>query len=377
MHFVVLLARRLAAQQISRHAHTAPSSLVAWLVAVQAQDFAGSKWALALRVSGKKNEVAIERALDRGHIVRTHALRGTWQFVTPRDARWLTRLGAARILRKSAARHRQLGLAQRELEKSGKTLARALKDRDSLTRSELAAALERAGIATTGPRLSHMLLAAELNEVICGGPRRGKEFAYASFDRVAPATESMPTGPDAHAMLAERYFKSRGPATLGDFAWWSGLNLGEARLALEAVTNGLESEVIDETTYYFASGAKVRSRAGVWLLPAFDEWLIAYRDRDATLAPEHSRRVNAGGGMLDPCIVVDGRVAGIWRRVLSRNSVEVDLYWFSRPRPSEVNAAAEAAGRYAAFLGLTPKITQRSFSSGGKRPPLRSRGRRA
>ena len=372
----MLLARRLAAQQISNQEHAAPAKLVAWLTAVQAQDYAAATWGLALRLEGSPAHSVVERALEKRRVVRTHALRGTWQFVTPKDARWITRLGAGRIVQQSAARYRQLGLTQRDFDRSMRIVARALEQRDSMTRKELEVALERGGVSTAGQRLSHLLLRAELEEVICGGARVGSQISYSLFDRVAPAKESMPTGSDACAVLAARYFRSRGPATAADFAWWSGLTLGQARAASEAAAPRLERDVVAGTVHYFGGSVRQGRSSGVWLLPAFDEWLIAYKNRDATLAPEHAKRVNAGGGMLDPCIVIGGRVMGTWRRTLSRERVAIELHWFTRPSSRDAGRAHAAAERYAASLGRVPEISETELGKGGKLPPLRSRSAR-
>ena len=87
-------------------------------------------------------------------------------------------------------------------------------------------------------------------------------------------------------------------------------------------------------------------------MPAFDEYLVAYRDRDAVLDPRFTRRFNLGGGMLSPCAVVDGRVIATWRRTLARESVAIDLDPFARPTRAARQSIAAAAESYGAFLGL-------------------------
>jgi hypothetical protein len=86
-----------------------------------------------------------------------------------------------------------------------------------------------------------------------------------------------------------------------------------------------------------------------FLLPAFDEYTVAYRDRAAVLEPGHGRHAN-GVDVLRPAIVVNGRVVGTWARALGNGSVEVDLRPFSRLGTTARRAAAAAARRYAAFL---------------------------
>jgi hypothetical protein len=346
-------ARRVAAQELARHAFDAPEDLVAWLGAVQAQDYAGVKWALGLRLRGG-TEDAIERALDAGAILRTHAFRFTWQLVTPADVRWMLALVAPRLHARAARRNKELELDPETLRKSKRVVERALRDGEHLTRHELAAALERAGISPAKQRLAHILAHAEIDGVICSGARRGKQSTYALLDLRTPSTRPIARD-EALATLAARYFRSRGPATVADFVWWSGLAPSDARAGLDGAKRGLVSDIIDGRTYFLADGgAARRARSGsVWLLPPFDEYLIAYRDRTAVLDPRHAKRVNRGGGLLDPSVVEGGRVVGTWRRTIARGAVAIEISPFA---PMSARAFAGAAKRYAAFLGLTPTV---------------------
>jgi Winged helix DNA-binding domain len=348
----VLAHRRLHAQQIARHDFRRPGDVVEWLGAVQAQDYGAAKWALGLRLPEGVTDVSIERALTEGDILRTHALRGTWQLVSPKDVRWMLALVAPRLVARFATRHRQLELDAATFRRSHIALGRALRDGNHLTRDELAAFLRRAGISTTGQRLAHLLARAELDVLICSGPRRGKLPTYALLDQRAPNPPARLPRDEALAELARRYFRSRGPATIADFVWWSGLTGSEARAGLESVKSSLTSEQINGQIYWRSDEPAPRIRSTTaHLLPAFDEYLIAYRNRDAMLDPEQVKRLNAGGGMLGPCIVLDGGVIGTWRRVLRRRTVAIELDLFE----SALNvkpAIRAAAARYAAFLGL-------------------------
>ncbi|HEV8244751.1 MAG TPA: winged helix DNA-binding domain-containing protein [Polyangiaceae bacterium] len=350
-------AQRLAVQQIARSRFETPGDLVAWLGAVQAQDYAAAKWALGLRLPPGTTDEAIERALADGTILRTHALRSTWQLVTPADIRWIVALVAPRQIARSARRDQELELDAVTLRRSRTALEKALRDGRHLTRAELATVLEKARISSGGQRLAHLLGRAELDGLICSGARRGKQSTYALLDHRAKKCKPLARD-EALARLARRYFQSRGPATVSDFCWWSGLSPAEARAGLESIKSTLVSDVVASQTYFRAESAKARHDSqAAYLLPAFDEYLVGYRNRDAVLGPEHVKRLNAGGGMLAPCVVINGRVIGTWRRVLGKANVSVELSLFEPPTSRQAQAIAGAARRYGAFLGVTACVS--------------------
>jgi hypothetical protein len=352
-----IAARRLIAQQIARPALKTPRDLVAWLGAVQAQDYAAVKWAAGLRLAGSATDAGIERAINEGAVLRTHALRGTWQLVAPADVRWMLELVAPRLIASYATRYRQLELDAATFRRSNAVLTEALRGGAQLTRAELASALEAAGISTAGQRLAHLLQRAELEALICGGARRGKQFTYTLLENRAPESHPRLERDEALAELTLRYFRSRGPATLDDFKWWSGLAPADARAGLDAVKSMLASTVIESRTYWHGKEAIARTRSSpAFLLPAFDEYLIAYRDRDAMLDPKYVNRLNAGGGMLGACLVLDGRVIGTWRRTLARAAVAIELDLFEAPAPRAQQAIAVAAQRYGAFHGVEASV---------------------
>jgi hypothetical protein len=201
-----------------------PCDVVRWLVAVQAQDYSGAKWALGLRLQGS-TEKNIEQAIADGSILRTHLMRPTWHFVTPADIRWLLALTAPRVHAVNAHMYRQLELDHSVFKRSNAALAKALREGQTLTRDELRGVLRKAGIAVDGNlRMSYLMMRAELDAIVCSGPRRGKQFTYALLDQGAPQPKTLHRD-EALVELVRRYFISRGPATVQDFAKWSGLNL--------------------------------------------------------------------------------------------------------------------------------------------------------
>jgi len=214
--------RRLANQHLVAPTLTAAAEVVGMLGAVQAQDYAGAKWAVAQRATGLADS-HIEQAFATGAILRTHVLRPTWPFILPQDARWMLELTAPRIMQAMAYYNRQLELDAKLLRRSNAVLERTLHDGMQLTRTELSAALRRAGVRlATGQHVGNVLLQAELDRVIISGARRGKQFTYALFDERVPAAPPRDRD-EALRDLTRRYFATRGPATVQDFAWWSGL----------------------------------------------------------------------------------------------------------------------------------------------------------
>ena len=353
-----ITAHRLARQLIARQPLKSPAAVVAWFGAIQAQDYLAALWALGLRTP-KAAEGTIEAAIADGSVIRTHAFRGTWQYVTPGDLRWMLGLVGARVIAASASRYRELELDPKTLMRCEELFARALSGGKQLTRAEMARVLTQRRVPAVNRRLIHILGHAELDGVICSGGRRGKQPTFALLDDRVPRSRPI-SHDEALARIASRYFQSRGPATDRDLAWWTGLPLTMARRAIDLSAGGLESAMIDGERYWFTGGAARPARSpDAHLLPAFDEYLVGYQNRSAMLDPRHLRKVNAGGGMLKPAVVVDGRVVGTWRRVLEKGSVSVTALLFEPPSAVQHNAITKATDRYAGFLGLTPRLVIR------------------
>src|SRR5712691_6941388 len=264
--------QRLHNQRVAGAPFEKPVDAVTWLGAVQAQDFAGAKWALGLRMQGATDE-SIEQAFADGTIFRTHVMRPTWHFVSPADIRWLLALTAPRVHAASAYHSRRLELDEVAFRSTNAVLTNALQGGKQLTRDELASTLQQAGIVTEGEqRVTYIMMRAELDGIICSGARRGKQFTYALLEERAPQARTLERD-EALAELTRRYFTSHGPATLQDFVWWSGLTGADARVGLAMVKSQLMHEVVDGQTYWLSTAmptAKDMSPTA-YLLPNFDE----------------------------------------------------------------------------------------------------------
>ena len=342
-----VVSQRLDNHKLSSSEFKKPVDVVRWLGAVQAQDFNGAKWALALRMRAA-TDAAVQEAFNDGQILRTHLMRPTWHFVAPEDIRWLLQLTAPRINVRCGSAYRRYELDNATLKRSNKTLTKALQGGKYLIRSALKKVLNRAGIAADDTvRMAHILLRAELDGVVCSGPRVGKQFTYALLEERTPATSSL-TRDEALARLTQRYFTSHGPATLQDFIWWSGLTTADARHGVDLVDRHLRQELIDEKVYLSPRAVKARAKPthSAHLLPAYDEYTVAYKDRQTIFPQNNGNPSITTWGLLGPIVILDGRVVGTWKRTNDKLALNIsqDL------KESERSAIAQAADRYTAFL---------------------------
>jgi len=347
---------RLHNQRLSTTNFKTPKEVVNWLGAVQAQDYAGAKWALGQRLKDS-NDTILEQAFTDGSILRTHLLRPTWHFITPEDIRWLLMLTAPRVHTVNAFMYRQTGLDKRMLRKGITILEKELQNGKQLTRDELASALEKAGIPTDNLRSAHLMMYAELEGIICSGARRGKQFTYALLEERVPPTKAI-TRDEALTELAKRYFTSRGPATLKDFTWWSGLTTTDARIGIEMVKSQFVSTIINDQTYWFRESESPVKRKTITahLLPNYDEYIVGYTDRSLIHNISHDKKLDARGNVLfQNTIMINGRVTGTWKRTLKKSSLEVELNPFNAMMKTESQAVTEAIARYGKFIELPVK----------------------
>jgi len=349
-----IIWQRLYNERLLGSCFPTPERVVAWFGAVQAQDYSGAKWAIGQRIE-HCSDAAVERAFQRGRILRTHVLRPTWHFVMPADIRWMLELTAPRIRALMAHYDRKLELDAKLVRRSNAALARALRGKSHLTREELGAVLGAVGIQAKGQRLGHLMMHAELDAVIVSGPRRGKQFTYALFDERVPA-EKPKSRDGALAELTKRYFESHGPALLRDFAWWSGLKVSDAKAGVEMVTPRLEKQQIEGKTYWFAPfEPKPRpAKPTVHLLPNYDEYLISYKDYSPVIDPKLFAGLGAAekAMLFNHLIVRNGQVIGGWRRTMEKDWVEVEIRLLTTLKRAERSELDKAGKRYAQFLGL-------------------------
>ncbi len=326
-------AQRIAVARLRRQhlggssAFSSAVDVVRALGAVQSQDFAGACWAIGMRATGL-TEADVHRAFDAGVILRTHVLRPTWHFVLAEDLAWMQRLTGGRVVALMASYNRTLGLTPAVYRKSRTVIERALTEQPYLTRSQLKLALDRARINTEGTqRLAHLVMHAEVDGLICSGPRMGNQHTYALLSTRAPSPRRL-DGDEALAELTRRYFACRAPATVQDFAWWSGLTVSQCRTGVQLLGCELVPKTIGGVQYHVPPDFELpRARnTSVHLLPNYDEFFIGYRDRTAIAQRlQNVGLVTGGSALIGHVITVGGQLVGGWKRVQQKGVTHVQV----------------------------------------------------
>jgi len=356
MTFKEIASLRLINQQVTCSKFTTAGDLVDWMGAMQAQDLSMAKWGLGLRVPGS-DEKSIEAAIESGEILRTHALRPTWHFVTPDSIHWMLDLSASRIKAAMKPMDKILELDDAVFSRSNAVIENAFKQNRDLSREAIVEKFVANNIPTSENRVSHMLVRAEMERIICSGKSKGNRQTYALLSERAPRTFTL-NRDEALAKLAATYFSSHGPATLHDFNWWSGLTVGETKHALEMVKENFVSETLDDKTYWFkeASQETADEKDKTYMLPAFDEFIISYSDRTAALLSENHKIAVSNNGIFRPVIVTNGKVTGIWRRTSKNNKVILETSFFLPETQPTKKTIANAFQPFIDFTGRQYEI---------------------
>lgn len=340
---------RLHHQHLLSKTVTAPENLVRYMGAMQAQDYAMVKWAIGCRLENAC-EREVEEAMADGRIIRTHLLRPTWHVVAAEDLRWMLGLTAPHVKRIMRTYDRQVGLDEKVHLRAQKLIEKELAKGEAKTRKELVAVLDRSRIPTDEFRAAHIMMQAELNALVCSGPRRDKQQTYMLVDARVPAGKKL-TRDEALHELALRYFTARGPATIADFSWWSGLSVVDSKHAVEMLGDLLYKESIGESTYFHNSLFSGETGDTLHLLPSYDEFLISYSDRTASIDPKHARRALTNNGIFRPVVVKDGTVIGTWSRNLGPKGVRLDFKFFKAKERLSRKVMGEVIEGYKWFLG--------------------------
>jgi len=347
---------RLGNQRLTRTYFRTPAEVVSWLGAVQAQDYLGAAWGVGLRARGVTAQ-DVGRAFDDGLILRTHVMRPTWHFVAPADIRWLLALTGPRVNRALVPYCRKAGLDEKILTRSRTAIEKALRDGRHPTRPEIGAVLRGIGVDVRGIDLAFVIMRMESDAVICSGPRRGRQFTYALLEERVPRATAL-TRDEALAELTRRFFSSHGPATLRDYAWWSGLTVRDARSGIELSKNALTAKDFDGLTCWSVAStpaARLQSPT-VRLLPNYDEYLIAHKDRDFVKDAASAGRAQVRSE-LQHLLTIDGKIRGTWKPRLTRTAAEVEVRVFRSLNTDEKRAVAAEAARYGRFVELPVKLT--------------------
>lgn len=349
---------RLASQGVLGPGFGSVPDAVRWMTATQAQDLQAALWAVGLRVRGA-GVSEIRAAIDVGAVVRSWPMRGTLHLVAPEDLRWMLGLTADRLTRSLAARHRELDISWPDIEKCRDVALERVTGGGSLSRAGLFALFEAAGQRTTGQRGIHILGTLCRHGWLVLGPLAGNQQLLVAFDEWIPVSRNLGRQ-EGIAEFALRYFRSHGPATLRDFAWWTQFPLTDVRSAFEHIRGQLVELEFGDASYWLSPetasllDAGVPGQRSVLLLPGFDEFVLGYTDRSLVLAPEHAGKIVPGGnGVFKKTVVAGGEVIGTWARAGTRKGAAVVPELFDGTKPLGPGAQAafgKAADQYEAFL---------------------------
>jgi hypothetical protein len=356
-----VLAIRMANLLLSSREARSPADVVAWMGAMQAQDLASREWSFGVRCDGL-TQADVHQATVNREILRTWPMRGTVHFVPPADAKWMLEITGVRAVSGVAGRRAQLGLTEHIVNRAVEVLHEALTGGRSLTRANCVQLLIDAGVHTAPEHGYHLLWYASQIGVTCIGPQHGKDQTFVLLDDWVPNPNVLGRD-EALATLAERYFRSHGPATRNDFVGWTGLTVGDAKRGIELAGDTL-------TTIDTESGPMITSAASLdqpvataarnddlLLLPGFDEYLLGYKDRSAMVDSGRLNQIIPGGnGVFKPTIVANGRVIGTWKRTVKARHVEIQAFPFEPFTKRQHLAFTGAAKAYATYLQLEATI---------------------
>ncbi|MDQ6480238.1 winged helix DNA-binding domain-containing protein [Dyadobacter sp. LHD-138] len=346
-----IIHSRLINQKIAHSTFNDPAEIVKYMVAMQAQEYAMAKWAIGLRVPGT-TEADVEKAFNQGAILRTHIMRPTWHFVAPEDIRWMITLTAPRVNAINAFMYRKCEIDEKTFNQCNDILTKTLEGGKHLTRNALKSELDKEIITGDGVRLSCLMMKAELDGLICSGPREGKQFTYALIDERVPAANVL-TKEESLAKLANRYFSSRGPAQLQDFVMWSGLTVKDAKTGIAALPDDFIHEQLDGKTYIYLPVPETSVKMQTtFLMPDYDEYGMSYKDRSSlfSLPPKilENPKLNIPYNRM---IVADGQIVGSWKRTIKNKEVDVETDYFKPINKKQQAAVQRAVKKYSTFVG--------------------------
>jgi winged helix DNA-binding protein len=340
---------RLAAQRIVATDLASPIDVVRHMLALQGQDLPGAKWSIGVRAPAV-TLADVDAALERREIVRSWPMRGTLHLLAAEDLKWMIALGTPGVLAASAKRRVELGLDDKTLGKLRAVVEKALAGGKRLTRQDVIAHWNRAKLDAEPHRAYHALFYLSQTGTLCQGPSEH----YVLVDEWIRTHRTLDRD-EALGDLARRYFASHGPATLADLSRWVKLPMRDLKIGL-AIAKPAEL-ALDGTTYYLAPDAADRVPKSVArttvLLPGFDELVLGYADRTATLDKTHEVRIVPGGnGMFLATIVAGGRVVGTWKRVAKAKEIVIE----TRPFAKLPTGLAGAAAAYGRFIGKPARV---------------------
>jgi hypothetical protein len=351
-----IIDRRIRCQMLQPPATESTERVVSQLVGIQAQDARWAPWIVGVR-SKEATSADVLASLQQGLIVKSWVFRGTLHLVAAEDLAWLTRIVAPVVIRRNARRYHQLELSEKDFATAERLLNEALLNVSRLTRNEAKHVLQGGGLSAEGQRLPYLLQRASLEGLLRHGPDQESQTTFVLRESSANWRNAVDSRDELVRRLAHRYFASHGPATRSDLAWWSGLPAKEITAALTAL---IENQDIfhDKRSdlYWVEQEQSLEGTNSLMFLAPFDEYIVGYRDRALVLDPAYARQVNAGGGIIRPTLLEDGKIVGVWSHRETAESLLVSPTYFGNYRTRSSSSLDRAVERLSSFLEKDVRI---------------------
>jgi hypothetical protein len=308
------IAIRLLNQQLICPQFNNPEDVVSYMCAMQAQEYRMMRWAVEMRTR-KPSAKAFKEAFDSGKIIRLHLMRGTWQLISA-DNYWpLLELCAPKAIAvtKGWMSSNKISIPDDELMRVRDILAQTATDKKSVTKEDFIDALGKKDIRMDDHRLSYHIRMAEMSGIICSGDLLPMKATYALTADKVKSSVTMDRD-NALMLFTRKYFQSRQPATLEDFAWWSGLNICDCRKGIALLGDSIHLEKYNGRDFYLTDDCRTRGfrKDKYLLISPYDEYLISYKSRDIVLPAEYKHKAHNNNGIFQSIIAKDGRICGNW-----------------------------------------------------------------
>lgn len=303
---------------------------------MQGQDIPGARVSVALRLQSRKLS-DVDKAFNKGDIVRSWPMRGTAHFVPAKDLGWMLSLTAERTLKAVLKRHAKGGREIALYDKVEKVTRELLQGNKQVSREALGDHWRSAGVVEEPHDIYQNIFVMSQRLVLVQGPGERAQQNFVLYDEWVKKPHKLERD-EALAEWALRYFDSHGPAPLKDFAWWTKLPAADVKSAVASVRDQLAVIDVDDVEYFMAPDLPDRLKAHKkaasepLLLPGFDEFVLGYGNRDPFVDPVHAGKLVPGNnGMFKASIVHKGQVVGTWKhkgtgakRILDHSMWEIE-----------------------------------------------------
>jgi len=352
-----LINFRLQNQQLVDSSFSNVTELVHYLGAVQAQEYEGGKWTIGLRIPGSKAD-DVEKAIRDRKIIRTWPMRGTLHYVTSEDARWMIQLLVPRVIRRMSYYFKQLELTDDVFSKARKLITKELEGGKSITRPTFYKLLEENNISTKEQRGLFILGRFAGESLICFGSKEGKQQTFVLMDEWIPNQKTIESE-EAIAEITLRYFTSHGPAQIIDLAWWSGLTNTEVKKGIELNKGKLLEKKIGDRTFYMSVKLPdvKQNESSIMLLPAYDEFTIAYKDRSDLRGSGGVPEIKINDGFFS-MIAKNGKIIGSWRKEIRKGKVIIQCRIHEDLSEKDMRDLKKSAEDYSEFYNIDCVIEQ-------------------